>query len=119
VRKYQDDFGDPKRFRVIACEGSFHGRTLAALAAAGNPKYLKGYDPVVEGFEQVPFENLNELRQRSGPETAAILVEQGEAACAPAGPIPAGSPGVRRIWPAALLRRGAMRHGPHRQALRS
>lgn len=80
VRKYHDDFGDPKRFRVIACEGSFHGRTLAALAAAGNPKYLKGYDPVVDGFEQVPFGNLNELRQRIGQETAAVLVEpvQGE-----------------------------------------
>ena len=80
VRKYQDDFGDPKRFRVIACEGSFHGRSLAALAAAGNAKYLKGYEPQVEGFEQVPFGNLNELRARIGPETAAILVEpvQGE-----------------------------------------
>ena len=80
VRKWQDDFGDPKRFRVIACEGSFHGRSLAALAAAGNAKYLKGYEPQVEGFEQVPFGNLNELRARIGPETAAILVEpvQGE-----------------------------------------
>jgi acetylornithine/N-succinyldiaminopimelate aminotransferase len=80
VRKYHDDFGDPARFRVIGCEGSFHGRSLAALAAAGNEKYLKGYDPQVEGFEQVPFENLNELRAKIGPETAAILVEpvQGE-----------------------------------------
>ena len=80
LRKYHDDFGDPKRYRVIACEGSFHGRSLAALAAAGNPKYLKGYEPQVEGFEQVPFGNLNELRAKIGPETAAILVEpvQGE-----------------------------------------
>jgi acetylornithine/N-succinyldiaminopimelate aminotransferase len=97
VRKYQDDFGDGKRFRVIACEGSFHGRTLAGLAAAGNAKYLKGYDPVVEGFEQVPFGNLNVLRQRIGPETAAILVEpvQGE------GGLRAGSDeylqGLRRV----------------------
>lgn len=80
VRKYHDDFGEAKRFRVIACEGSFHGRSLAALAAAGNAKYLKGYDPQVEGFEQVPFGNLNEMRAKIGPETAAILVEpvQGE-----------------------------------------
>jgi len=80
VRKYQDDFGDPARFRVIACEGSFHGRSLAALAAAGNAKYLKGYAPEVEGFDHVPFGNLNELRAKIGPETAAILVEpvQGE-----------------------------------------
>jgi acetylornithine/N-succinyldiaminopimelate aminotransferase len=80
VRKYHDDFGDAGRYRVIACEGSFHGRTLAGLAAAGNAKYLKGYAPYVEGFDHVPFENLNELRAKIGPETAAILVEpvQGE-----------------------------------------
>jgi len=65
---------------VIACEGSFHGRTLAGLAAAGNEKYLKGYAPYVDGFDHVPFGNLNELRTKIGPETAAILVEpvQGE-----------------------------------------
>ncbi|MDY0882228.1 aspartate aminotransferase family protein [Dongia soli] len=80
IRKWQDDFGDPKRYRVIGCEGSFHGRTLATLAAAGNEKYLKGYAPDVDGFDQVPFGNLNELRQKIGPETAGILVEpvQGE-----------------------------------------
>ena len=80
VRKYHDDFGDAGRYRVIACDGSFHGRTLAGLAAAGNAKYLKGYAPYVEGFDHVPFENLNELRAKIGPETAAILVEpvQGE-----------------------------------------
>ena len=80
VRKYHDDFGDAGRYRVIACEGSFHGRTLAGLAAAGNEKYLKGYAPYVEGFDHVPFGNLNELRAKIGPETAAILVEpvQGE-----------------------------------------
>src|SRR6185369_12403869 len=80
VRKYHDDFGDPARYRVIACEGSFHGRTLAGLAAAGNEKYLKGYAPYVEGFDHVPFGNLNEVRAKIGPETAAILIEpvQGE-----------------------------------------
>jgi acetylornithine/N-succinyldiaminopimelate aminotransferase len=80
VRKYHDDFGDAGRYRVIACEGSFHGRTLAGLAAAGNEKYLKGYAPHVEGFDHVPYGNLNELRAKIGPETAAILVEpvQGE-----------------------------------------
>ena len=80
IRKYQDDFGDPKRYRVIAFEGAFHGRTLATLAAAGNEKYLKGYAPNVDGFDQVPFGNLNEVRARITPETAAILIEpvQGE-----------------------------------------
>lgn len=80
VRKYHDDTGHPDKYRVIACTGSFHGRTLATLAAAGNEKYLKGYDPVVDGFDHVAFGNLNELRGKIAGDTAAILVEpvQGE-----------------------------------------
>jgi acetylornithine/N-succinyldiaminopimelate aminotransferase len=80
IRKYHDDFGDPNRYRVIAFEGSFHGRTMTALAAAGNEKYSKGYAPAVDGFDHCAFENLNEVRAKIGPETAAILVEpvQGE-----------------------------------------
>ncbi|MBI2253065.1 MAG: aspartate aminotransferase family protein [Proteobacteria bacterium] len=80
IRKYQDDFGDPKRYRVIGFEGAFHGRTLSTLAAAGNEKYLKGYAPVVDGFDHCAFNNLNEVRAKVGPETAAILIEpvQGE-----------------------------------------
>ena len=80
VRHYHDDTGNPGSYRVIACNGSFHGRTLATLAAAGNEKYLKGYDPVVDGFDHVAFGNLNELRAKISGETAAILVEpvQGE-----------------------------------------
>jgi acetylornithine/N-succinyldiaminopimelate aminotransferase len=86
VRKYHDDNGSPEKYRVIACDGSFHGRTLATLAAAGNPKYLKGYGPDVEGFDHVAFGNLNELRQAITKETAAILVEpvQGEGGIRPA-----------------------------------
>ncbi len=80
MRRYHDESGHPERYRVIACTGSFHGRTLATLAAAGNPKYLKGYAPDVEGFDHVAFGNLNELRAAITKETAAILVEpiQGE-----------------------------------------
>ena len=122
VRKYHDDFGDPARYRVITCEGSFHGRTLAGLAAAGNEKYLKGYAPYVDGFDHVPFGNLNELRAKIGPETAAILVEpvQGEGGMRAASVEYLQGParGVRRVRPAAVLRRGAVRHGPHRQAVR-
>lgn len=80
IRKYHDDFGDPNRYRVIAFEGSFHGRTMTALAAAGNEKYSKGYAPAVDGFDHCAFGNLNEVRAKIGPETAAILIEpvQGE-----------------------------------------
>lgn len=86
VRKYHDEAGNPDKYRVIACNGSFHGRTLATLAAAGNPKYLKGYAPDVEGFDHVAFGNLNELRNAIGETTAAILVEpvQGEGGIRPA-----------------------------------
>jgi acetylornithine/N-succinyldiaminopimelate aminotransferase len=85
VRKYHDDTGHPERFRIIGCRGSFHGRTLATLAAAGNEKYLKGYAPTVDGFDTVAFGNLNELRAAITPETAAIIVEpvQGEGGIRP------------------------------------
>jgi acetylornithine/N-succinyldiaminopimelate aminotransferase len=80
VRKYQDDFGDSRRYRVICCEGGFHGRTLATIAAGGQAKHLAGFAPVVDGFDHVAYGNLNELRNAIGAETAAILVEpvQGE-----------------------------------------
>jgi len=86
VRKYHDETGHPEKFTVIGCAGAFHGRTLATLAAAGNEKYLKGFDPAVEGFRQVAFNNLNELRAAIDGSTAAILVEpvQGEGGIRPA-----------------------------------
>ena len=80
VRKYHDDNGAPGRYRVITCSGAFHGRTLATISAGGQEKHLNGFLPAVEGFDHVPFGNMNELRAAIGPETAAILVEpvQGE-----------------------------------------
>ncbi|GAB4181756.1 MAG: aspartate aminotransferase family protein [Thalassobaculales bacterium] len=86
ARKYQYETGHPERWRVISCQGAFHGRTLATLAAAGNEKYLKGFGPQTDGFDLVPFGNMNELRDRITPATAAILVEpvQGEGGIRPA-----------------------------------
>src|SRR5204862_2231057 len=80
ARKYQSETGHPERYRVIGCHGSFHGRSFATLAAAGAEGYLKGFGPVMEGFDQVAFNNLNEMRATVSKETAAILVEpvQGE-----------------------------------------
>ncbi len=80
VRKHHHEAGNPGRYKVIGCQGSFHGRTLAALSAAGNPKYLEGFRPEVPGFVQVAFGNMNEMRAAIDDETAAILVEpiQGE-----------------------------------------
>src|SRR3954449_3885587 len=69
-----------ERYRIICFEGAFHGRTLAMLAATGNKKYLAGFGPEVQGFDHVPFNNMNAVRDAIGPETAGILVEpvQGE-----------------------------------------
>jgi acetylornithine/N-succinyldiaminopimelate aminotransferase len=86
ARKYQHDTGHPERYRVITCGGAFHGRTLATIAAGRQEKHLKGFDPIVDGFDQVAFGNLNELRAAITKETAAILVEpiQGEGGIRPA-----------------------------------
>ena len=75
ARKYQSVSGSPQRYRIISFEGAFHGRTLATLAAGGQKKYLEGFGPVVEGFDQVPFGDLAATRRALLPETAAILIE--------------------------------------------
>jgi acetylornithine/N-succinyldiaminopimelate aminotransferase len=80
IRRAQAETGHPERYRVICFDGAFHGRTLAMLAATGNAKYLQGFGPVVDGFDHVPLNNLNAMRDAIGPHTAGILVEplQGE-----------------------------------------
>src|SRR5205085_1789824 len=75
ARKYQSANGQPERYRIITFEGAFHGRTLATLAAGGQKKYLDGFGPVVEGFDQMPFADLAATRKTIGPQTAAILIE--------------------------------------------
>ena len=75
ARKYQSVSGKPERFRIITFEGAFHGRTLAAIAATGNKKYLEGFGPPMPGFDQVPFADLEAVKKVIGPETAAILIE--------------------------------------------
>jgi acetylornithine/N-succinyldiaminopimelate aminotransferase len=80
ARRYHYVGGHPEKTRVISCSGAFHGRTLTTLSAAANPKYLEGCGPAAEGFDNVPFGNMNELRNAIRPETGAVLVEpiQGE-----------------------------------------
>src|SRR4051794_1386947 len=80
ARKFHAVNGAPERVRIITFEGAFHGRTLATLAAGGQKKYLDGFGPVVEGFDQVPFGDIAAVKRAIGPATAAILVEpiQGE-----------------------------------------
>src|SRR6266481_4898623 len=76
-RKFGHDDG---RYEVITTFDSFHGRTLAGIAATGQEKVKKGFEPAVAGFKQVPFNDLEAIRQAISPKTAAILIEpmQGE-----------------------------------------
>jgi len=86
VRKFHDAAGNPERYRVISFDGCFHGRTLATLASAKKEAHMAGFHPMPEGFDQVAFGNLNELKAAITEETAAILVEpvQGEGGIRPA-----------------------------------
>ncbi|UCF93238.1 MAG: acetylornithine transaminase [Desulfobacterales bacterium] len=80
ARRYFKERGESERFRIIAMENSFHGRTMATLSATGQDKIKKGFDPVLEGFDFVPFNDAEALRAKIGPHTCAVLVEpvQGE-----------------------------------------
>jgi acetylornithine/N-succinyldiaminopimelate aminotransferase len=80
ARRYHYCNGAPERNRIITLEGAFHGRTLGALAATGQEKYLEGFEPRIAGFDQVPFGDLNALEEAISEQTAGILLEpvQGE-----------------------------------------
>jgi len=80
TRKYHAAKGHPERYRIITFEGAFHGRTLATLAATGAAKYLEGFGPPMDGFDQVPHGDLEAVKKAIGRQTAGILIEpvQGE-----------------------------------------
>tara|TARA_R110002073_G_scaffold139020_1_gene288874 strand:- start:554 stop:1741 length:1188 start_codon:yes stop_codon:yes gene_type:complete len=80
ARHYFFAKGEPHRYRIITFTGAFHGRTYGAINAGGNPKYLEGFGPAMEGFDQVPFGDDAALKAAITEETAAILIEpvQGE-----------------------------------------
>lgn len=80
ARRYHYANGEPQRTRFVTFEGAFHGRTLATLAAGGQAKYLEGFGPKVEGFDQVPFADIASLKAAITGETAAVMIEpvQGE-----------------------------------------
>jgi acetylornithine/N-succinyldiaminopimelate aminotransferase len=80
TRKYHAAKGRPERYRMVTFEGAFHGRTLATLAATGAAKYLEGFGPPMDGFDQVALGDLDAVKKAIGPNTAGILIEplQGE-----------------------------------------
>ncbi len=80
ARKYFKDRGAPQRFRIITMEGSFHGRTMATLTATGQAKIRKGFEPLLDGFDIVPFNDLEAVRSAVTEKTCAVMLEpiQGE-----------------------------------------
>ncbi len=75
ARRYHFADGNPERYRIITFEGSFHGRTLATIAAAGNPKHLEGFGPEAPGFDRVAFADHDGVEKAITEETAAIMIE--------------------------------------------
>ena len=88
ARKYHAAKGHPERYRIITFEGAFHGRTLATIAAGGQAKYIEGFGPKVDGFDQVPFGDEKALLAAITDATAGILIEpiQGEGGMRPVPP---------------------------------
>jgi acetylornithine/N-succinyldiaminopimelate aminotransferase len=80
TRRYHAGKGHPERYRIVTFEGAFHGRTLGTLAATGSAKYLEGFGPPLDGFDQVPLGDLGAVKKAIGPQTAGIVIEplQGE-----------------------------------------
>jgi len=80
ARKYFNEKGGDQRFRIISMEKSFHGRTMATLSATGQDKIKKGFDPILPGFEFIPFNDLEALRSKIDASVCAVMVEpiQGE-----------------------------------------
>ena len=80
ARRRQSIDGHPERYRTITFEGAFHGRTLAMIAAGGQAKYLEGFGPKVDGFDQIPLTDLATVEAAIGPGTGSIMIEpiQGE-----------------------------------------
>ncbi len=91
ARKYHWAKGHPERIDIIGFDGSFHGRTIAAVNASGNASYLEGFGPPLPGFVSAQFGDMDALRALVGPTTAAILLE------------PVQGEGGARSWPDADL----------------
>jgi acetylornithine/N-succinyldiaminopimelate aminotransferase len=80
IRRYFYTEKKPEKYRIITFTGAFHGRTLATISAAAKKKYLEGFEPAVEGFDNVEFGNIEAVKNAITNNTAGILIEpiQGE-----------------------------------------
>lgn len=75
IRKYHFEKGNENKYRVITFEGSFHGRTMATISAAKKDKVMRGFEPALDGFDQVPFGDLEAVKNIVSDRTAGILIE--------------------------------------------
>jgi acetylornithine/N-succinyldiaminopimelate aminotransferase len=107
ARKFHADQGHPERNEIVACQNSFHGRTMFALAVTGQPKYHHGFEPLVPGVSHVPYGDVAALEAALGNRTAAFIVEpiQGEAGVLPPPPgyLQAARELTRRVGALLLL----------------
>jgi acetylornithine/N-succinyldiaminopimelate aminotransferase len=87
ARKHHWANGAPERIDIIGFEGAFHGRSYAAVYAAGNPAYVEGFGPALPGYVNLPFGDMAALEAAMGPTTAAVIIEpvqgEGGARCLP------------------------------------
>ncbi|MDP0927820.1 aspartate aminotransferase family protein [Paracoccus onubensis] len=85
ARKYWSDAGDPERIEILTFEGAFHGRSTGAIAAAGSEKMVKGFGPLLPGFRQLPWDDIEALKAAITDRTAAVMLEpiQGEGGIRP------------------------------------
>ncbi|WGR60023.1 aspartate aminotransferase family protein [Paracoccus ferrooxidans] len=85
VRKYWSEQGDPDRYEILTFEGAFHGRSTGAIAAAGSEKMVKGFGPLMPGFRQLPWGDMEALKAAISDRTAAVMLEpvQGEGGIRP------------------------------------
>ncbi|MGE0740428.1 MAG: aspartate aminotransferase family protein [Hyphomonadaceae bacterium] len=102
ARKYHTANGNAEKIDIVGFQGSFHGRSYAAINASGNPSYLEGFGPRLPGFIQAPFGDLDAVKKLVGPTTAAVIIEPVQ-----------GEGGVRAATPEFLrgLRELADKHG--------
>jgi len=97
VRKFSREKFGPDRYEIITMEQSFHGRTLAAVTATAQPKYHKGFEPLVPGFRYVPYNDLKAVSNAISDRTAAILVEPAQGEGGVRIPDPDYLPGLRKL----------------------
>tara|TARA_B100000886_G_scaffold340201_1_gene308392 strand:- start:2067 stop:3278 length:1212 start_codon:yes stop_codon:yes gene_type:complete len=86
IRKYFKDKNEKNKYRFIVAEQGFHGRTIGAISAGGQEKLIKGFEPVLEGFDKVKFNDISAVENSISENTAAIFIEpiQGEGGIIPA-----------------------------------